>query len=317
VFALIFTLMAGFVVTITVSAAGLRQQRALAGPTTAAGSQTERVGSGEIQQADRSSAGRTVPIKAPTARLDARLAAALGGVLRTHAGELAVGVIDETTGRQALYHAGRHFQATGIAMPDILAALLVRQRHGGPRMTIAQAHLAAAMIDGGSDAATASLWHAIASGNGLASANQLLKLRHTIPGVADLWWRTRTTVADQLQLLTDLTSGHSPLAGPDRGFELDLMAGDAAAQRWGVPAAAAAGTRYLVDDGWLAGGQQWLVHSIGVVTRAGQVLLIAVLSSRSATKAAGISLVSAAAVAAADVVTSAGRAAPRVVRTGS
>jgi hypothetical protein len=316
VFALVFTLMAGFVVTITVSAAGLRQQQLLAGPTTAAGSKTEHVDSGEIQQADKSPAGRGVPTKPPSARLDALLAAALSRVLRTHPGQVAVGVIDQTSGQRVLYHAGQHFRAAGIVQPDILAALLVRHQQAGTRMTAAQADLAAAMIDGGSDAAATSLWRAIGGGNGLASVNHRLRLRHTIPGEADLWWRTRTTVADQLQLLTDLTSGRSPLTGPGRDFELGLMAGGAIEQYWGVPAAAAAGARYVVDDGWLPGSKRWVVNSIGVVTRAGQVLLIAVLSSRNATKAAGISLVSAAAVAAADVVTRAVQAGS-AVRTGS
>ena len=53
-------------------------------------------------------------------------------------------------------------------------------------------------------------------------------------------------MADQLQLLTDLTSARSPLAGAARDYVLGLMAGRRERQRWGVAAAAARGSGYAV-----------------------------------------------------------------------
>jgi hypothetical protein len=298
-FALVFALMAGFVVAVTASAAGLLAHPQLAGPTTAAGART--VPAGETGSA-RSQSARS----SASARLDARLAVALRTVLSAHHGEVAVGVIDTTTGQQALYHGSSYFRSAGIMTADILAALLVRHQQAGTPVSSRQAFLATAMMDNGSETAAAGLWRTIGGGNGVASVNHLLGLTHTIPGRGDQWDLASTTAADQLALLRDLTSAHSLLPSAARGYVLGLMAGASAGQRWGVAAAATSGTSYAVGGGLLPDGNRWDVNSIGVVRHAGQVLLIAVLSSYSRSEAAGMSLASAAAVAAADVMTRAG-----------
>ncbi len=318
VFALVFALMAGFVVTITASAAGLHFSLP-GGSATVAGTQTtpadeagsltlQSAGTGAVQNAERSAAGHAVPVRPASPRLNALLAAALRTVLSAHHGTVAVGVIDVTTGQQALYHAGTQFPAASVMTADILAALLIRHQQAGTSVTSRQARLAAAMMESGSDTAAAGLWRAIGAGNGAASANLLLKLSHTSPGSGDQWDLTATTVADQLALLTDLTSARSPLASAARNYALGLLAGGPAADRWGVAAAATSGSGTTGGSGYAVGGglpagHLWDVNSIGVVTHAGQVLLIAVLSGRSPTEAAGRSLASAAAAAAADVVT--------------
>ena len=82
-------------------------------------------------------AGSHAPaVRPPSARLDALLAAALrhGAARRTPA-QVAVGVIDLTTGQQALYHAAAHFRAASILTADILAALLFRHQQAGTTLT--------------------------------------------------------------------------------------------------------------------------------------------------------------------------------------
>jgi len=317
VFALVFTVMAAFVVAITMSAARPPRQALLTGSTTAASSRrvtagttglqpVRQVGPRAVQKRGRTAARDDAQAQPTTGRLNALLAAAIQPVLRAHPGQVAVGVIDKTTGRQALYNANSQFRSAGIATADILAALLWQHQHAGTTMTNQQADLAATMMHDGSTAAATSLWHAIGGARGLASANRALKLRHTIPGAGGAWTRTRTTVADELQLLTDLTSADSPLAAAARDYELGLMNGLAAGQHWGVSAAASGRGGYAVSDGWLSGQQLWIIDTIGVVTHHGQVLLITVLSSHNATEASGITLVSDAAAAAAGVVTRAG-----------
>ncbi len=310
VFALVFALMAGFVVAITASAARLPQNLPLAGPAATASVPASAAtppglagDSGTLQKTDGSSGGDAPAVRPPSPRLDALLAAAVREVVRGRRGQLAVGVIDRTTGQQALYRAGRPCRAGSVLTADILAALLVRHRPAGTTLTGQQAALVTAMMDGGSEVAAAALWRAIGAGNGVTSANRLLTLRHTIAGPGDSWGQTTTTVADQLQLLMDLTAARSPLSGSARDYVLRLMAGDAPSQRWGAPAAATPGTSYAAAGGWLPDGHLWGVNSIGVVTRGGDVLLIVVLASRAPTKAAGVSLTSAAAMAAADVMT--------------
>jgi len=306
VFALVFALMAGFVVVITMSAARSPQNLLFGGGNTAAGTPTVAAGTGGVVQQAAGTASESTPIRPPSRRLDALLAAAIGTVLSAHPGWLAVGVIDETTGQQAVYHANQQFSSAGIVTADILAALLVSRERAARLVTSAQAAEAAAMMEKGSAAAAMSLWRAVGGGNGLASANRLLKLSHTESGAGAGSDLTRTTAADQLQLLIDLTSARSPLTGPARDYVLRLMTADAAQHRWGVSAVATDGAVTAVRDGWLNAGQLWVANSIGVVLHAGHVLLVAVLSSRSSSQAAGISLASAAAVAAADVVTQAG-----------
>jgi hypothetical protein len=303
VFALVFALMATFVVVVTMSAARSSQFPQLGGPTTAAGSRTVPAGTGgAVRPEDRPDRAGT-PIQPVTARLNKLLAAALGPVVTAHPGQLAVGVIDATTGQEALYHANQPFSSASIVTADILAALLVRHERAGPLMTSEQAVLATAMMTNGSHAAAASLWRAVGAGNGLVSADHLLKLSHTVPGSGGQWNLTRTTAADQLQLLTDLTSAHSPLTAAARDDVLRLMSSDATLPRWGVSAVATERAGNAVLGGWLANGKLWLANSIGIVWHAGDLLLVAVLSSNSSSQAAGISLASAAAVAAAKALT--------------
>ena len=76
-------------------------------------------------------------------------------------------------------------------------------------------------------------------------------------------------------------------------------------QQWGVTAAASPGTARAVKDGWLASPKLWVINSIGVVEHDGHRLLLAILSDQQATKAAGIARVSAAARAAARVMSQA------------
>ena len=314
VFALVFALMAGFVVAITMSAAGPLHFALPGAATTVAGSRTtpadeagslqlQSAGTGAVQSAERSAASHGAAVRPASARLDALLAAAMRTVLRAHHGAVAVGVIDLTTGQQALYHADTQFRAASIMTADILAALLIRHQQAGTSVTSTQAHLATAMMDDGSGTAAAGLWRAIGGGNGAAAANRLLKLSHTSFGSGDQWDLTSTTVADQLALLTDLTSARSPLRSAARDYVLGLLADGAKGERWGVAAAAARSLGYAVGGGGLPDGHLWDVNSIGVVMHAGHVLLIAVLSSRSRTEAAGQSLTSAAAAAAADIAT--------------
>src|SRR5215472_15147985 len=306
VFAMVFALMAGFVVVITMSAARSSMTPLLGVSTAAAGSQTVPAGTRGVHQPGRPDAGSPV-IRAASPQLNASLAAAMRTVLRTHPGRVAVGVIDETTGRAALYAPMQPFGSGSIVTADILAALLVRQ-HADPSVTGAQAVLATAMMDNGSVPAAASLWRAIGEGNGLASANRLLKLTQTIPGASDRWDQTKTTIADQLQLLIDLTSSRSPLTAAGRDYVLDLMS-HGKRPVWGVPAA---GIGNAIQDGSLLDGKLFAANSIGIVVHGGRVLLVAVLSSGSTSQVAASSLASAAAVAAANVMT--GRQAGRTGR---
>jgi len=307
VFALVFVLMAGFVVAITMSAARPPQQSLLAGPASAASAPAAvaglaRLQSGTGQPARTSSATDLGHAPTISAELDARLASAMRTIVAGHRGQVAVGVIDVTTGQEARYQPDRSFRAASIIATDILMTFLLRHHQDGTPVTSGQSQLATDMMAAGSPRAAVVLWRATGGGAGVAAANQALGLRRTLTRAGDNWGQTETTVADQLQLLTDLTSVSSPLPAPDREYVRGLMGGLATAERWGVLTAATDGTRCAAMAGWTSDGRRIDVDSVGVVTRHGQTLLIAVLSSQSRSPAAATALASAAALAAAQVV---------------
>jgi hypothetical protein len=292
-----FTVMATFVVGLSVLAAKTDASTGANRPL-ADGLHTKAAQQGERHIGDSAKrAPLTVSARSSEA-LDARLAAALRTALGARAARLSVGVIDTTTGAEALYGAAKHYHSGGIAGVDILAALLHEQQQAGTQISKKDAGLAAKMIKNGSGAGGTRLWRAIGRGEGLAAANRTLGLRHTVPGVADEWSLTRTTVTDQLRLLTDLAAARSPLHSAGRDYELDLMGSVAPTFRWGVPAAASPGTSYAVNNGWLASSRRFVVNSIGVIDRDGHELLVVVLSRNWPTELAGISQVQAAADAA-------------------
>jgi hypothetical protein len=76
-------------------------------------------------------------------------------------------------------------------------------------------------------------------------------------------------------------------------------------QRWGVPAAADAGTTFAVKDGWLnlQGDTNWVINSDGIITYHGQTLLVSTLSMSNTTEDSGISLDEKLATLAAEAVT--------------
>src|SRR5215472_5664284 len=255
---MVFALMATFVVVITMSAVRSSMNSLIAGGAVAGSSQTIPAGTGGTAGRAATGAGGHA-IQPATPRLNVSLAAAIGPALRAYPGHLAVGVIDETTGQQALYGSTRRFRSGSIVTADILAALLIRQQHAGSPVTSDQAVLATAMLNNGSAAAASALWRDIGEGNGLASANRVLKLRQTIPGSGDSWDQTTTTVGDQLQLLVDLTSGQSPLRAGSRDYLMRMLAGSGSQPRWGV---FAVGNGSVAQDGWHQAGDRGTTNSL-------------------------------------------------------
>ena len=245
------------------------------------------------------------PPPAQTCPAHAALVAALAPVLRHRTGQLAVGVTDLTTRVTAAYHPYQAFHTASIVKADILATLLLQLQRQHAGLSLGEQDLATAMIEESDNAAAQALWDIIGATPGLAAGDQVLRLRHTVPGVDGYWGLTSTTVPDQLRLLSALTSHRSPLTAASRRYELGLMRSVETGQNWGVPAAAGRGTQYAVKNGWMPDGPLglWDINSIGVVSHHGQRLLIAVLSGDQPSEQGGIDQVQAAAKAAAAALT--------------
>lgn len=305
-FAAVFALMLTFVAAVTISSARDRE-RGSAAPASASAGRSPAAGRQQLVPTAGGD-GNAQAIKgnhASRGGWDRRLATVLAPVRRAHAGRLAVGVIDRSTGAMALYGRRRRFDAASIVKPEILAALLLQHRHARAGLSNADENLATQMIETSDDGAANRLWDLAGRAGGLAAADARLGLRHTTAGPAEDWGLTTTTVGDQLTLLSDLTTVKSPLNSGQRAYELSLMRTSEPAQRWGV-SAAATGSVYAIKNGWLRGGRpaRWVINSIGVLDHGGQQLLMVVLSSGQPTKAAGIAAADAAAVAAAACMTS-------------
>jgi hypothetical protein len=248
----------------------------------------QRSGSG-VPPPGSGSAGRINP--ASDSRTNQVLAAALAPVLRHRSGNLAVALTDSRTGATAVYGGTRTFQAASIVKADILAALLLQHQQAGTKLSDQERAEATEMIDDNDVTAADTLWTAIGAELGLRDANRMLHLTHTTPGADGRWGHTSTTVGDQLELLTDLTSGGSPLSPASRSYELGLMRHVSAGQAWGVTVAASHGSSPAVKNGWMAdsGDASWVVNSIGVITYTGHTVLVAVLADQQPSESAGIS----------------------------
>jgi beta-lactamase class A len=306
VFMVVFALMAVFVVAVTMSAAKSNNTLAGAGRSGQVigdGLPTPSAGGSGVREAAGTGTGTGSPAAGTGTELDRKLAAALRPLMRAGTGHLAVGVIDVSTGAEAVYGARRHFHTASIVKADILAALLLQHERAGTSLTSLEAQLAVPMIENSDDQAASSLWWLAGGGAGVAAVNRQLGLSHTVMGTSGYWGLTSTTVPDQLRLLTELTQPTSPLSAVSRDYELGLMENVQAGQRWGVSAAATPGASYALKDGWLPDPDLWVLNSIGVVEHGRQQLLIAVLSDDQPTEAAGIAADSAAAAIAARVVT--------------
>ena len=297
VFVLVFILMASFVVFMPLLANTPRGNVLLTGPSvteqTAANglSPPRAAGFGELaQRSGHAVRDRLVRLSAgPDVQLnDAELATALQPVVGADPGRLAVGCIDLTTGASATYNSGVSIRDGGLVTADILAALLQEHQADGTPVTSREAELAGSMIESGNSAATSQLWNIIGRAPGLAAANSALKLRDTsvmAVGGGDWKW-TRTTIADQLQLLADLAGPNSPLGPEAQDYALGLMA-SSPAHSWDVRAGASQGTPAAVADGSLV-GPRWVVGSVGVIQHHDHELLVAVLSDHNPARGAAV-----------------------------
>ncbi|MDG4840153.1 serine hydrolase [Micromonospora sp. WMMD967] len=204
-------------------------------------------------------------------------------------GHLAVAALDRQ-GTAAVAVGAKRFETASIVKVDILAALLLRQKPAGKALSSSTRRLAEDMIMSSDNDAAVALWQRIDGSRGLTAANRALGLRETKPN--SHWGLTTTTAADQLRLLTALTSPTGPLTPQDRTFVMGLMKKVIPEQRWGVTAARESGSAAVyVKNGWDTAdvdGGRWLVNSIGRIVETRHDWLIAVLSDHHVSQKEGI-----------------------------
>ncbi|WP_412519237.1 class A beta-lactamase-related serine hydrolase [Actinomadura madurae] len=226
----------------------------------------------------------------PTFQRDA-LTRALDAYLDDRPGRLSVSARDLTTGLSYTYGGSLRTATASIVKVDIVIALLLKAQREKRTLTPTEKALAERAITVSDNAAATALWQAIGGADGLASANRKLGLRDTEPGPGTSWGSTTTSAADQVRLLTALTSDEGPLHTANRRYVRRLMGDVAPEQAWGV---SVAGSDAELKNGWLPRdrhGGRWTVNSIGIVRDGDRTLLLAIISERGTTMRDGIETV--------------------------
>ncbi|WP_188187172.1 serine hydrolase [Nonomuraea sp. SYSU D8015] len=209
-------------------------------------------------------------------------------------GEVAVSVHEPSSGLSFSYNRGLRTATASIVKVNIVMALLLRAQGQRRGLTSWERRAAAQAVKVSDNAAASALWSAIGGASGLAAANKRFGLRDTRPGPGGAWGATTTSAADQVRLLTALTSPKSPLSAGNRRHVLGLMDDVAPEQAWGVSAAGGQDAEVALKNGWLPRerhGGRWTVNSIGRVRDGGRTYLIAVISHRHGSMDAGVKAV--------------------------
>jgi hypothetical protein len=243
-----------------------------------------------------------VRVKAPgTEAVSAQqqLTAALAPLIREDGGHFAVAVDDLSAGGEAAYGGSQEFVTASIVKVDILVTLLYQAQEAGQALSAGEQDLAASMIENSDNDSASDLYDDVGGAEAIDGVNRVCGLTETSAGTDGYWGLTTTTVDDQIRLLRVVFTRPSPLSPASQDYIQTLMSQVETGQQWGVPAAADAGTSFMVKDGWLPNPTLWEINSIGEVTHDGQRMLIAVLSDDNASEDSGIVLVQAVAESAA------------------
>lgn len=210
----------------------------------------------------------------------------------TTAPEFSVAVLDRRTGQRYSYRGREKYETASVVKVQVLACLLLKAQDAGRDLTTTELSLAKRMIRLSDNDATTSLFAKLGRASGLSACNKRLGLTET--KVNSAWGLTRTTVNDQVKLLSELVDTSGPLDAGSRKLAYTLMSTVDDSQDWGVPAAARGTEKFTVKNGWLARSTEnyrWIINSVGRITGPGTDISIAVLSHDNATMSSGIASV--------------------------
>jgi beta-lactamase class A len=220
---------------------------------------------------------------------------ALNAALKKYAAtvpEFSVAVLDKKTGQKFSYRGTETYDTASVVKVQVLACLLMTAQNKGRDLTSTELALAKRMIRLSDNDATTSLFNKLGKNSAVQACDKRLGLTQT--KVNSAWGLTRTTVDDQVKLLSQLVSTSSPLDAESRKLAFTLMNSVDESQEWGVPAAAEPGDVFTVKNGWdtrTSDNGKWVVNSVGRITGPSTDVSVAVLSHGHASMAAGIAVV--------------------------
>jgi beta-lactamase class A len=229
------------------------------------------------------------------AQARAKQVTALNAALKKYATtvpEFSVAVLDKKTGQKFSYRGTATYDTASVVKVQVLACLLMTAQDKDRDLTSTELALAKRMIRLSDNDATTSLFNKLGKNSAVQACDKRLGLTET--KVNSAWGLTRTTVDDQVKLLSQLVSTSSPLDADSRKLAFTLMNSVDKSQDWGVPAAARTGDEFTVKNGWdtrTADGGKWVVNSVGRITGPSTDVSVAVLSHDHTSMAAGITVV--------------------------
>jgi beta-lactamase class A len=221
--------------------------------------------------------------------------AALNAALKAYAAtvpEFSVAVLDKKTGQKYSYRGTETYETASVVKVQVLACLLLTAQDKHRDLSSTELALAKRMIRLSDNDATTSLFARLGKNTAVQSCDKRLGLTQT--KVNSAWGLTKTTVDDQVKLLSQLVSSKSPLDEDSRELAYTLMSSVDPSQDWGVPAAAKPGEKFTVKNGWLprsTEGNRWIINTVGRVTGANTDVSIAVLSHNHTSMPRGIAVV--------------------------
>jgi beta-lactamase class A len=206
--------------------------------------------------------------------------------------EFSVAVLDKKTGNLYAYRGSERYETASVVKVQVLACLLLTDQDKDRKLSSAELSLAKRMIQASDNAATTSLFNRLGRASAITRCNKRLGLKQTT--VNNSWGLTKTTVTDQVKLLSQLVNTKGLLNDYSRDLAYSLMSTVEEDQDWGVPAVAATGEKATVKNGWLQRSTEdnrWIVNTVGRVTDDDTDVSIAVLSHENSSMPGGISAV--------------------------
>jgi beta-lactamase family protein len=220
---------------------------------------------------------------------------ALDAALKKYAAtvpEFSVAVLDKKTGARYSFRGTEKYETASVVKVQILACLLLTAQDDDRNLSSNELSLAKRMIRASDNDATTSLFSQLGRASAIGACNKRLGLTST--KVSGSWGLTRTTVNDQVKLLSELVDTKGPLDADSRKLAFKLMSTVQSDQDWGVPVVAKAGQVATVKNGWLprsTENQRWIINTVGRVTGGGTDVSIAVLSHGHSGMPGGIKVV--------------------------
>jgi beta-lactamase class A len=206
--------------------------------------------------------------------------------------EFSVAVLDKKTGDLYAYRGSERYETASVVKVQVLACLLLNAQDNGRKLSSTELSLAKRMIQASDNSATTSLFNRLGRAPAITKCNKRLGLKQTT--VNSSWGLTKTTVTDQVKLLSQLVNTKGPLNAYSRDLADDLMSTVEEDQDWGVPAVAGTGEKATVKNGWLqrsTESNRWIINTVGRVTGGDTDVSIAVLSHESSSMSSGIAVV--------------------------